>query len=119
MERQSISDRIGSQVLEITGRRYNPKCYNIDDSGMIQLAHFSQNLRQINLSYSSVTDVGLLSLASISSLQSFVLLHQQGLAPGGLVAALLTCGGLTKVKLHSSTRFMLPEQLIKHIEARG
>ncbi|KAL1368779.1 hypothetical protein AAHE18_02G146500 [Arachis hypogaea] len=74
---------------------------------------------QINLSYSSVTDVGLLSLASISSLQSFVLLHQQGLAPGGLVAALLTCGGLTKVKLHSSTRFMLPEQLIKHIEARG
>ncbi|XP_057742588.1 F-box/LRR-repeat protein 3 [Arachis stenosperma] len=95
------------------------KCYNIDDSGMIQLAHFSQNLRQINLSYSSVTDVGLLSLASISSLQSFVLLHQQGLAPGGLAAALLTCGGLTKVKLHSSTRFMLPEQLIKHIEARG
>ncbi|MED6108396.1 F-box/LRR-repeat protein 3 [Stylosanthes scabra] len=95
------------------------KCYNIDDSGMIQLAHFSQNLRQINLSYSSVTDVGLLSLASISCLQSFVMLHQQGLAAGGLAAALLTCGGLTKVKLHMSARSMLPEQLIKHVEARG
>jgi hypothetical protein len=23
------------------------KCYNIDDSGMIPLAHFSQNLRQV------------------------------------------------------------------------
>ncbi|KAJ7961145.1 F-box/LRR-repeat protein 3 [Quillaja saponaria] len=40
------------------------KCHNIDDIGMISLANSSQNLRQINLSYSSVTDVGLLSLAS-------------------------------------------------------
>ncbi|KAK7390271.1 hypothetical protein VNO78_25570 [Psophocarpus tetragonolobus] len=95
------------------------KCYNIDDSGMIPLAHFSQNLRQINLSYSSVTDVGLLSLASISCLQSFTVLHLQGLVPGGLAAALLACGGLTKVKLHLSLRSLLPELLIRHVEARG
>ncbi|XP_020236859.1 F-box/LRR-repeat protein 3 [Cajanus cajan] len=95
------------------------KCYNIDDSGMIPLAHFSQNLRQINLSYSSVTDVGLLSLASISCLQSFTVLHVQGLVPGGLAAALLACGGLTKVKLHISLRSLLPELLIRHVEARG
>ncbi|KAJ1419272.1 Leucine-rich repeat [Sesbania bispinosa] len=95
------------------------KCYNIDDTGMIPLAHFSQNLRQINLSYSSVTDVGLLSLASISCLQSFTVLHLQGLAPGGLAAALLACGGLTKVKLHLSLRSLLPELLIRHVEARG
>ncbi|KAL5133220.1 F-box/LRR-repeat protein 3 [Glycine soja] len=95
------------------------KCYNIDDSGMIALAHFSQNLRQINLSYSSVTDVGLLSLANISCLQSFTLLHLQGLVPGGLAAALLACGGLTKVKLHLSLRSLLPELLIRHVEARG
>ncbi|XP_061375828.1 F-box/LRR-repeat protein 3 isoform X1 [Gastrolobium bilobum] len=95
------------------------KCYNIDDSGMIPLAHFSQNLRQINLSYSSITDVGLLSLASISCLQSFTMLHLQGLVPGGLAAALLACGGLTKVKLHLSLRSLLPEMLIKHVEARG
>ncbi|BAT97533.1 hypothetical protein VIGAN_09100100 [Vigna angularis var. angularis] len=95
------------------------KCYEIDDSGMIPLAHFSQNLRQINLSYSSVTDVGLLSLASISCLQSFTMLHLQGLVPGGLAAALLACGGLTKVKLHLSLRSLLPELLIRHVEARG
>lgn len=127
------------------------KCYNIDDSGMIPLAHFSQNLRQvfssfltflgnikmqesfseilmvlcflpslqINLSYSSVTDVGLLSLAGISCLQSFTVLHLQGLVPGGLAAALLACGGLTKVKLHLSLRSLLPEPLIRHVEARG
>ncbi|CAL0306264.1 unnamed protein product [Lupinus luteus] len=95
------------------------KCYNIDDSGMIPLAHFSQNLRQINLSYSSVTEVGLLSLAGISCLQSFTMLHLQGLVPGGLAAALLACGGLTKVKLHISIRYQLPEPLIRHVEARG
>lgn len=74
---------------------------------------------QINLSYSSVTDVGLLSLASISCLQSFTMLHLQGLVPGGLAAALLACGGLTKVKLHLSLRSLLPELLIRHVEARG
>ncbi|CAJ2656117.1 unnamed protein product [Trifolium pratense] len=95
------------------------KCYNIDDSGMIPLAHFSQNLRQINLSYSSVTDVGLLSLAGICCLQNFTLLHLQGLSPQGLAAALLACGGLTKAKLHVKLRSLLPELLIRHIEARG
>ncbi|CAK8574776.1 unnamed protein product [Lathyrus sativus] len=95
------------------------KCYNIDDSGMIPLAHFSQNLRQINLSYSSVTDVGLLSLAGISCLQNFTLLHLQGVSPQGLAAALLACGGLTKAKLHVKLRSLLPEILIRHVEARG
>ena len=74
---------------------------------------------QINLSYSSVTDVGLLSLAGISCLQNFTLLHLQGLSPQGLAAALLACGGLTKAKLHVKLRNLLPELLIRHIEARG
>ncbi|KAF7845255.1 F-box/LRR-repeat protein 3 [Senna tora] len=95
------------------------KCYNIDDSGMISLARYSQNLRQINLSYSSVTDVGLLSLASISCLHTFTVLHLQGVTARGLAAALLAFGGLRKVKLHVSLRSALPELLIKHIEARG
>ncbi|GMH26370.1 hypothetical protein Nepgr_028213 [Nepenthes gracilis] len=95
------------------------KCYNINDFGMIPLAHFSQNLRQINLSYSTVTDVGLLSLASISCLQSMTTLHLKGLTPGGLAAALLACGGLTKVKLHSSFKSLLPQKLFEHLEARG
>ncbi|KAM1787936.1 hypothetical protein FF2_034898 [Malus domestica] len=95
------------------------KCSNIDDAGMIPLAHFSQNLRQINLSYSSVTDVGLLSLASISCLHSLTILHLKGLGPNGLAAALLACGGLTKVKLQTTFKSLLPHALFKHLEARG
>lgn len=117
------------------------KCHNIDDAGMISLARFSQNLKQvltpfpsrishkklhlrplsmqINFSYTSVTDVGLVSLASISCLQSMTVLHVRGLTPRGLVAALLACGGLTKVKLQASFRTSLPELLVKHLEARG
>ncbi|GAA0160927.1 hypothetical protein LIER_17367 [Lithospermum erythrorhizon] len=95
------------------------KCYNIDDTGMVPLAHFCQNLRQINLSYTSVTDVGLLSLASVSCLQSLTVLHLKRLSPNGLTAALLVCGGLTKVKLQASFRSLLPQQLFEHLEARG
>ncbi|KAL3531628.1 hypothetical protein ACH5RR_005149 [Cinchona calisaya] len=95
------------------------KCHNIDDAGMIPLAHFSQNLRQINLSYTSVTDVGLLSLASVSCLQSMTILHLEGLTPSGLAAALLACGGLTKVKLQVSFKCLLPQALFEHLEARG
>ncbi|KAK6118233.1 hypothetical protein DH2020_048019 [Rehmannia glutinosa] len=95
------------------------KCRNVDDAGMIPLAHFSQNLKQINLSYSSVTDVGLLSLASISCLQSITILHLEGLTPSGLVAALLACGGLIKVKLHASFKSLLPPLLFEHLDARG
>ncbi|XVF76901.1 hypothetical protein PTKIN_Ptkin13bG0304500 [Pterospermum kingtungense] len=95
------------------------KCHNIDDAGMLPLAHFSQNLRQINLSHSSVTDVGLLSLASISCLQNITILHLKGLTPSGLAAALLACGALTKVKLQASFRWLLPHLLVEHLEARG
>lgn len=124
------------------------KCHNIDDAGMLPLAHFSQNLRQvcyplrclklctqkksrhhaksdlffslqINLSHSSVTDVGLLSLASISCLQNITILHLKGLTPSGLAAALLACAGLRKVKLQAAFRWLLPHRLFEHLEARG
>ncbi|KAM7263034.1 hypothetical protein ACFE04_000717 [Oxalis oulophora] len=95
------------------------KCHNITDAGTLALAHFSQNLRQINLSYTSVTDVGLLALASISCLQSMVILHLNDLTPSGLAAALLACSGLTKVKLHTTFKTLLPQALFKHLEARG
>ncbi|WCJ27964.1 F-box/LRR-repeat protein 3 [Euphorbia peplus] len=95
------------------------KCQNIDDAGMLPLAHFSQNLRQINLSYSSVTDVGLQFLASISCLQNLTVLHVKGLTPGGLGAALLASGGLIKAKLHASFKGLLPQPLFQHLEARG
>ncbi|KAK4268497.1 hypothetical protein QN277_025148 [Acacia crassicarpa] len=95
------------------------KCYNIGDRGMLSIACCSQNLRQINFSYTSITDLGLLSLASLSSLQTFTVIHVEGLTPRGLAAALWACGGLRKVKLHLSLRSSLPDPFIKHMEARG
>ncbi|KAF3454840.1 hypothetical protein FNV43_RR05288 [Rhamnella rubrinervis] len=95
------------------------KCYNIDDNAMLPLAKFSQNLKQINLSYCLVTDVGLLSLSSINRLQKMTILHLAGLTPNGLAAALLACGGLTKVKLHTSFKPLLPQYIFKYMKARG
>lgn len=95
------------------------KCCNVNDIGIIPLGHFSQNLRQINMSFTSTTDVGLLSLANIRCLQSMTILHLKGLSPRGLAAALLACGGLIKVKLHSSFKLLLPQPLLSHLEARG
>ncbi|KAK8586279.1 hypothetical protein V6N13_082092 [Hibiscus sabdariffa] len=95
------------------------KCHNIDDAGMLPLARFSQNLRQINLSHSSVTDIGLLSLSSISCLQNMTILHLKGLTPAGLAAVLLACGGLKKVKLQATFRWLLPLRLVQYLESRG
>lgn len=47
------------------------------------------------------------------------ILHLKGLTPNGLMAALLACGGLTKVKLQSYFRSLLPQRLFEHFEARG
>lgn len=95
------------------------KCFNIDDFGLISLAHYSLNLKQINLSYCSVTDVGLLALASIRRLHNLTILHLMGLTPPGLTAALLACGGLKKVKLHSSFKPLLSQTILDHMMSRG
>ncbi|KAJ8753843.1 hypothetical protein K2173_000097 [Erythroxylum novogranatense] len=95
------------------------KCHNIDDTAMLPLAHFSQNLRQINLSYTSITDVGLLSLVSFSCLQNLTVLHLKGLTLNGLAAALSACGGLRKVKLHATFKSLLSHPLFQNSEARG
>ncbi|KAA8543691.1 hypothetical protein F0562_021563 [Nyssa sinensis] len=95
------------------------KCCNINDAGMLSLARYSRNLIQINLSYCSVTDVGLLALASITSLQNMSILHVACLTPNGLAAALLTCRGLTDVKLHTSFRASLHQSLFRSLEAQG
>lgn len=95
------------------------KCCNINDSGMLALGQFCHNLRQINLSYCAVTDVGLLSLANTNRLQNMTILHLTGLSPNGLAAALLACGGLTKVKLHTSLKPLLPQYIFEYMEGRG
>lgn len=66
-----------------------------------------------------MTEVGLLSLAGISCLQSMNILHLKRLTPSGLAAALLACGALTKVKVQASFKSLLPKPLFEHLEARG
>ncbi|XP_027090907.1 F-box/LRR-repeat protein 3 isoform X2 [Coffea arabica] len=95
------------------------KCCNIDDAGMLALAQCSQSLQQINISYCSVTDIGLMALASINHLHSMTILHVTGLTASGLGAALLACQGLRKVKLHSTFKASMPQALLNHVEARG
>ncbi|KAI3987236.1 hypothetical protein MKX01_031720 [Papaver californicum] len=94
-------------------------CFNINDSGMTLLARYSQSLKQINLSYCSVTDVGLFALASISCLQVVTVLHVRGLTAKGLLAAIMSCRGLRKIKLHTSFKSSLSQPFIEHIESRG
>ncbi|CAH8354599.1 unnamed protein product [Eruca vesicaria subsp. sativa] len=95
------------------------KCPYINDSGLLTLAHFSQSLKQISVSETGVTDVGLVSLANIGCLQNIAAVNTRGLSPSGVSAALVGCGGLRKVKLHASLRSLLPPTLINHMEARG
>jgi F-box/leucine-rich repeat protein 2/20 len=76
-------------------------------------------LLQINLSYCAITDAGLLALASTNRLQNMTILHLAGLTPNGLAAALLSCQGLTKVKLHKSFKPLLPQSIFEFMEARG
>nr|CAB3488843.1 unnamed protein product [Digitaria exilis] len=95
------------------------KCFEINDVGMLYLSQFSHGLRQINLSYCSVTDIGLLSLSSICGLQNMTIVHLAGITPNGLIAALMVCGGLTKVKLHEAFKSMMPPHMLKNVETRG
>ncbi|TVU51560.1 hypothetical protein EJB05_02995, partial [Eragrostis curvula] len=95
------------------------KCFEINDVGMLYISQFSHSLRQINLSYCSVTDIGLLSLSSICGLQNMTIIHLAGITPNGLIAALMVCGGLTKVKLNAAFKSMMPPHMLRNVEARG
>jgi F-box/leucine-rich repeat protein 2/20 len=47
------------------------------------------------------------------------IIHLTGITPNGLMAALMFCGGLKKVKLHTAFRSMMPPHMLKVVEARG
>ncbi|XP_061365171.1 F-box/LRR-repeat protein 3-like [Gastrolobium bilobum] len=95
------------------------KCYKINDTGMIQLAQYSQNLKQVKLSCCSVTDMGLIGLASISCLQHISIFDLEYLTSNGLASVLLACQSLTKVKLNTSFKSLLPQHILQYIEDRG
>ncbi|KAJ1437524.1 Leucine-rich repeat [Sesbania bispinosa] len=95
------------------------KCHKINDTGMIQLAQYCQNLKQIKLSHCSVTDVGLIALANIGCLQHLCIFNLEGLTSNGLAAVFLSCQNLTKMKLNTSYRSLLPQYILDYMEARG
>lgn len=63
--------------------------------------------------------MGLIALASISCLQHISIFHVEGLTSNGLAAFLLACQTLTKVKLHACFESLIPQQILKYMEARG
>lgn len=63
--------------------------------------------------------MGLIALASISCLQYISIFHVEGLTSNGLVAFLLACQNLTKAKLHACFEPLIPQQILKYMEARG
>ncbi|KAK7276082.1 hypothetical protein RIF29_17214 [Crotalaria pallida] len=95
------------------------KCYKINDTAMVQLAQYSQNLKQIKLSHCSITDIGLIALSNISCLQHISIFNLEGLTSNGLVAFLLACQSLTKMKLNTSFKSLLPKHMIEYMEARA
>ncbi|KAF2306497.1 hypothetical protein GH714_018704 [Hevea brasiliensis] len=116
----------GCHDLEMINMSY---CRDITDSSLISLSKcvrlntFESRgcplITSLGIAAIAVGYVGLLSLASISCLQNMTVLHLKGLTPSGLAAALLACGGLTKVKLHVAFKSLLPHPLFEHLEARG
>ncbi|XP_047954986.1 F-box/LRR-repeat protein 3-like [Salvia hispanica] len=94
------------------------KCY-ITDDGLISLAQNSQSLKQINISYCPVTDVGLVALASIRRLQNLTVLNVMKVTVDGLVAAILGCRGLMKLKLDTMYKSRIPEAFLDEVEGRG
>ncbi|KHN46109.1 F-box/LRR-repeat protein 3 [Glycine soja] len=103
-----VAAALGCPSLEVVNIAYNN---NITDTS---LESFS-----IKLSYCSVTDVGLIALASISCLQHVSIFHVEGLTSNGLAAFLLACQNLTKVKLHACFESLIPQQILNYMEARG
>ncbi|KAK4274877.1 hypothetical protein QN277_018043 [Acacia crassicarpa] len=95
------------------------RCNNVNDEGMIQLAQHSQKLNQIKLSCCSVTDVGLLALASMSCLNHISIYRLNKLTSYGLAAFLMSCQSLITVKLSTFFKSLLPEHIQESMEARG
>eukprot|EP01018_Ginkgo_biloba_P000375 Gb_39800 [translate_table: standard] len=95
------------------------RCYNIDDAGISAMALSCQNLRQINVSYCPISDVGLAALSSLRCLQNIKLVHVRNVSMDGFASALHACKSLKKIKLLNCLKFMLPRDLIEHLEARG
>ncbi|XP_010546742.1 PREDICTED: F-box/LRR-repeat protein 3 isoform X2 [Tarenaya hassleriana] len=96
-------------------------CEKIDDSGFWALAYFSRNLRQINLSYCSVSDTALcMVMSNLTRLQDMDLVHLSNATVEGFELGLRACcTRLKKLKLLAPLRFLLSSELLERLHARG
>lgn len=96
-------------------------CASIGDSGFWSLAYYSRNLQQINLSYCAITDVGLCMLmGNLTCLQDVKLVNLPKVSVNGFELALRACcGRVKKVKLLSSLRYLLSEEILRALRTRG
>ncbi|KAJ0079812.1 hypothetical protein Patl1_22337 [Pistacia atlantica] len=96
-------------------------CEKIDDSGFWALAFYSQNLRQINLSYCALTSMALcMVMGNLTRLQDAKLVHLNYCTREGFELALWSCcGRMKKVKLIAPLRFLLSSDILEALHATG
>ncbi|XP_043709420.1 F-box/LRR-repeat protein 3 isoform X2 [Telopea speciosissima] len=97
------------------------RCYSICDAGLWSLAHYSPNIRQINLSYCRISDVALcMAMGNMKCLQDAKLVHLTLVSVEGFELALrASCVRLKKLKLLSTLKFLLSAELLQMLQARG
>ncbi|KAJ4968632.1 hypothetical protein NE237_015333 [Protea cynaroides] len=96
-------------------------CYSVCDAGLWVLAHYSSNIRQINLSNCRISDVGLCTaMGNMKCLQDAKLVDLTNVSVEGFELALrASCVRLKKLKLLSTLKFLLSSKLLEMLEARG
>jgi len=97
------------------------RCYSVDDAGLWALSRYSQNLRQLTISYCQVTGLGLCHLlGSLRCLQDVKMVHLSWVSIEGFEMALrAACGRLKKLKLLGGLRSVLSTELLQMLQACG
>ncbi|CAD6252656.1 unnamed protein product [Miscanthus lutarioriparius] len=97
------------------------RCYSVDDAGLWALSRYSQNLRQLTITYCQVTGLGLCHLlGSLRCLQDVKMVHLSWVSIEGFEMALrAACGRLKKLKLLGGLRSVLSTELLQMLLACG
>ncbi|KAH7426582.1 hypothetical protein KP509_10G006900 [Ceratopteris richardii] len=95
------------------------KCESMEEYAPLILAQCCKSLRQVNLSYCSATDEGIVALAKGRCMQRMRLVHVRNVSVKGFSRLLLAGESLKKVKLLVQWKDSLPWQLIERVQARG
>ncbi|XP_062183086.1 F-box/LRR-repeat protein 3-like [Phragmites australis] len=97
------------------------RCYSIDDTSLWAVARYSQNLRQLDISYCQVTGLGLCHLlSSLRCLQDVKMVHLSWVSIEGFEMALwVACGRLKKLKMLGGLKSVLSPELLQMLQACG